>query len=97
MTTSNQKDQIIMSNKRNHQNNWQGNGRRPFYRKRGDQKSQTTNAKTTASKKTQINKDLKFNIHGTGKEKQSCSYAKVLEEICLRLQQKFSEWRIEYS
>ena len=37
-----------------------------------------------------MNKDIKFNLHGTGKEKQSCSYAKVLEKICLRLQQNLA-------
>ena len=77
-----------MSNDRN-KNNQQG-GRRPFYRKRGNQKNQTAKSQTTAGKKTPISKDLKFNLHGTGKEKQSCSYAKVLEKICLRLQQNLA-------
>ena len=79
-----------MSNEGSQRNNCQGNGRRPFYRKRGNQRNQSANSKTTASKKTQINKDIKFNLHGTGKEKQSCSYAKVLEKICLRLQQNLA-------
>ena len=77
-----------MSNDGN-KNNRQG-GRRPFYRKRGNQKNQTAKSQTTAGKKTPISKDLKFNLHGTGKEKQSCSYAKVLEKICLRLQQNLA-------
>ena len=79
-----------MSNEGNQQYNWQGKDRRPFHRKRGNQKNNNTNQKTTAKGKTQISKDLKFKLHGTGKEKQSCSYAKVLEKICLRLQQNLT-------
>ena len=79
-----------MSNNGSQQYYFQGNSRRPFYQNRGNQKNQSANSKTTASKKTQINKYIKFNLHGTGKEKQSCSYAKVLEKICLRLQQNLA-------
>ena len=79
-----------MSSDGNQQNNRHANGRRPFHRRRGNQKNNNANQKTTAKEKTQISKDLKFNLHGTGKEKQSCSYAKVLEKICLRLQQNLA-------
>ena len=85
------KRKITLSNEGNQRNNRQGNGRRPFYQKRGNQKNQNNaNSKSTTNKKIQLNKELKFNLHGTGKEKQSCSYAKVLEKICLRLQQNLA-------
>ena len=68
----------------------QRNGRRPFQRKVNNQKNNNNNQKSLAKEKSQANRELKFNLHGTGKEKQNCSYAKVLEKICLRLQQNLT-------
>ena len=63
--------------------------RRPFRRK-GNNKNNNNNQKGSSKGKSQINKEIKFNLHGTGKEKQNCSYAKVVEKICLRLQQNLT-------
>ena len=79
-----------MSSDGNQQNNRQGNSQRTFHRRRNNQKNNSNNQKSATKGKTQINKELKFNLHGTGKEKQNCSYARVLEKICLRLQQNLT-------
>ena len=41
------------------------------------------------NKKTEIRKELKFHLHGVGKEKQTATYGKVLEKICLRIHQSY--------
>ena len=55
-----------------------GRGGRGFNRR-----NQSGNKKPTKATET------KFHLHGVGKEKQPCSYNKVLEKITLRIQQTF--------
>ena len=82
-----------MSNEGNRNNNRQSNGRRPYGRRRNNNnqnKNNNSNQKGKSNNRSQRNTELKFNVHGYGKEKQTCSYAKVLEKICLRLQQNIT-------
>ena len=82
-----------MSNEGNRNNSRQSNSQRPYYKKRSNQnqnKSNNLSQKNSSNKKSQRYTELKFNVHGYGKEKQTCSYAKVLEKICLRLQQNLT-------
>ena len=64
--------------------------RRPFYKGRGHGRGQSNSSSTRTNKKPHVNKEIKFHLHGVGKDKQTCSYTKVLEKICLRLQQNLS-------
>ena len=43
----------------------------------------------SGTKKPTKTTEIKFHLHGVGKEKQPCSYNKVLEKISLRIQQTF--------
>ena len=61
--------------------------RKPFYKGKNNKGKTTNNNKQ--SKKPQIVKELKFHLHGVGKEKQTATYGKVLEKICLRVQQSY--------
>ena len=82
-----------MSNEGSRNNNRQSNGRRPYGRRRNNNnqnKNNNSNQKGKSTNRSQRNTELKFNVHGYGKEKQTCSYAKVLEKICLRLQQNIT-------
>ena len=40
----------------------------------------------SGTKKTTTTKQIKFHLHGAGKDKQPCTYTKVLEKISLRIQ-----------
>ena len=62
--------------------------RRPFYKGRNNKGKNAGNNKPQ-SKKPEIRKELKFHLHGVGKEKQTATYGKVLEKICLRIQQSY--------
>ena len=62
--------------------------RKPFYKGRSN-KGKTGNNNKSQSKKPEVKKELKFHLHGVGKEKQTATYGKVLEKICLRIQQSY--------
>ena len=81
-----------MSNEGNRSTNRQSSSRRPHGRRRYSQNQNRNNSnhKNKPNNKKQKSIELKFNVHGYGKEKQTCSYAKVLEKICLRLQQNLT-------
>ena len=61
--------------------------RKPFYKGRSNKGKTGNNNKQ--SKKPEVKKELKFHLHGVGKEKQTATYGKVLEKICLRIQQSY--------
>ena len=61
--------------------------RKPFYKGRNN-KGKTGNS-NKQSKKPEVKKELKFHLHGVGKEKQTATYGKVLEKICLKIQQSY--------
>merc|ERR1739836_318084 len=61
--------------------------RKPFYKGRNNKGKTGSNNKQ--SKKPEVKKELKFHLHGVGKEKQTATYGKVLEKICLRVQQSY--------
>ena len=68
-----------------------GNRRRPFNRGRGGGRGhRSNNSAKNNPKKPHVNKEIKFHLHGAGKDKQSCSYSKVLEKICQRFQQNLT-------
>ena len=62
--------------------------RRPFYKGKNN-KGKTGGNNKPQSKKPEIKKELKFHLHGVGREKQTATYGKVLEKICLRIQQSY--------
>ena len=62
--------------------------RRPFFKGQNDKGKNAGNNKPQL-KKPDIKKKLKFHLHGVGKEKQTATYSKVLEKICLRIQQSY--------
>ena len=61
--------------------------RKPFYK--GKSNKGKTGNNNEQSKKPEVKKELKFHLHGVGKEKQTATYGKVLEKICLRIQQSY--------
>ena len=61
--------------------------RKPFYKGRNNKGKTASSNKQ--SKKPDIKKELKFHLHGVGKDKQTATYGKVLEKICLRVQQSY--------
>ena len=64
--------------------------RRPFYKGRNNKGKGAGNNKPQ-SKKPEIKKELKFHLHGVGKEKQNAAYTKVLEKTSLKIQQSFEK------
>ena len=72
------------------QNNNKSNQKRRFYNKNRNNSGESGSNNKPSSKKSQINKELKFHLHGVGKEKQTTTYSKVLEKICLRIQQSYN-------
>ena len=62
--------------------------RKPFYKGRNNKGKTASNNKQ--SKKPDIKKELKFHLHGVEKDKQTATYGKVLEKICLRVQQSYT-------
>ena len=62
--------------------------RKPFYKGRSNKGKAGNNNKQ--SKKPEVKKELKFHLHGVGKEIQTATYGKVLEKICLRIQQSYT-------
>ena len=61
---------------------------RPFYKGRGHGRGQSNSSSTRTNKKPHVNKEIKFHLHGVGKDKHTCSYTKVLEKIFFKVATK---------
>ena len=67
-----------------------GRGSRGRYFYRGGRGGRGFNRRNqSGNEKSTKTTEIKFHLHGAGKDKQPCSYNKVLEKITLRIQQTF--------
>ena len=60
---------------------------RSFYR--GGRGGRGFSRRNQSGTKKTTTKEIKFHLHGAGKDKQPCTYTKVLKKISLRIQQTF--------
>ena len=75
---------------RSQTNAGRGRGSRGRYFYRGGRGGRGFNRRNqSGNKKSTKTSEIKFHLHGAGKDKQPCSYNKVLEKITLRIQQTF--------